>query len=139
MTNALNDLAPYPPTADQATADAVARAHTIRAQAGFLRNMDHAYFTSLPGQPGHDEVLADWQRNLGEMVGHFKAAFLTRALIEHAGQEVADEVTRQIHDALDDGGAVGEWLWAWLAGYGIDPVKVAGAVEAERASKVGAR
>lgn len=135
MTGLLNDLAPYPTRADSATADLVARHAAVHAQAAFLVNMDHPYFTSRRGEPGHEELLADWRRNLGELASCFKVAFLTRALIEHAGGDVADEVTQKIHDALDDGGAVGEWCWEWLAEYSIDPAKVAEAVATKAATR----
>src|SRR5690606_31402071 len=51
---------------------------------------------------------------------------LVKALtaLQVAAPAVADEVAQDLWADWHDGGAVGEWLHAWLVGFGIDPARV---------------
>lgn len=116
--------APYPEHESDVTADVLARAHTVAGQRAWLRlyaGPDRLY--RHPGGPM-------WRYWLASLVGEFRAAWLLRALAEHAPQ-AADQVARDLWLTLDEGEPVGEQLHAWLTAAGIDPDQVAPVVEAE--------
>ena len=119
-TNPLNDLAPYPRTADEATADAMARHLTVTAQ------YRKALIDSLVDCRTAEERTR-YLDSVGLMIAEHSLAKTLRALIEHAPDH-ADEVARRVWTAWEDGGAIAEDLHAWLTEYGIDPGRVDAAV-----------
>jgi hypothetical protein len=110
MTNPLNDLAPYPRTEQDATADAVARNLTVVAQFNWRRMLD-------------TETGEDTRSATNLLVNLYGIVKVLKAL-QAVAPETADEVARDLWGDWQDGGVLGEWLHAWLTEYGIDPERV---------------
>lgn len=108
--NPVNDIAPYPRREADATADALARNLTVVAQLNWRRMLDT--------ETGEDTRAAT---NL--LVNLYGIVKVLKAL-QAVAPETADEVARDLWADWHDGGAVGEWLHAWLVGFGIDPARV---------------
>lgn len=109
-TNPLNDIAPYPRHEAEATADALARNLTVVAQFNWRRMLDT--------DTGEDTRAAT---NL--LVNLYGIVKVLKAL-QAVAPETADEVARDLWADWQDGGALGEWLHAWLRDFGIDPEQV---------------
>lgn len=123
MSNPLNDIAPYPRTADEATADGLLRHETVTAYAhlGETRALCRAAFR--PSATDADKRrYFDAEMNLAQ---RFAVLFVLRQMKNQVSAEAADEIARGLHAAWDDGGSFGEFLFDWLVEHGIDP----GAVE----------
>ena len=103
----LDVLAPYPSTGD-ATAKGLARYLAKQAQVSWSRGMNG------PATLSPAEV--------ARMVSEYAAAHALTAL-EDASPAFADVIATQIHDAWEDGGSIGEWIWELL---GSDAEKIAG-------------
>lgn len=130
-------FAPYPRDEDAVTADRLARHMAVAAQ---LTNSQ--IFTSMHARDaaeGTDRAEKDsplakltaevHHLTLVNAINEYAIVHLLRALIEHAPGQ-ADEVAKDLWGVWEDGGAVGEWIWEWLTGYGIDPEAVRKAAEA---------
>lgn len=117
----VNQVAPDP-VADPETATAEAFARHYAASAVY--NTGRLDQTPDPGG-------AEWTQVLVSVVADYTAAHLFRALQQHA-PEHADQVARELADALDSGDTVIEAPWDWLTEYGIDPkaLRDAGVAEA---------
>lgn len=131
VNDLLDSLGPYPGhgNADPVTAEGLVRHFLVSAQA------ENARGWALPsGEPGSPEA-ETWQVSVRRYVDRWAIAALLVRLIEHAPDR-ADAVAADLVDAMDDGGSMGEWLWEWLNGRGIDPDEITrrvdAAVEAER-------
>lgn len=106
----VNKIAPYPATVEDVTADGLARHIAVEAQRSYIKTMESA----------------ELDRNaMALFIQEWTVVRLLRALQEHAGTDVANEVARDIWDAWESGDSLGEFLWEWLTEYGIDPSVVA--------------
>jgi len=108
----LNKIAPYPKhdTPDQASA--VAKYLAVAAQRGWKYTLDIA-----------DMGSAEYMLSVQAMFGDFAALHLLRGLIE-SNPTLAEELSRQIRNAWDDGGDIGPWLWEHATALGIDTDEV---------------
>jgi hypothetical protein len=110
MTDAKTNLAPYPTSVEDVTAEKLARHMTVQAQRNFRATMD----------------AAELDRNaMARLVFEWGVTFLLRELQERAGATVADAVAQDLWEAWEDGSSLGEFLWEWLTEYGIDPEAIA--------------
>lgn len=107
----LDDFAPYPAHPDDATAEGLARALAVRAQADFARAR-----TMDPADPGHSGTVTRMIKTVG-------IVRLLRALAQHAPGQ-ADEIAAQLWAQWDTATGYGESLADWLTEYGIDPAAV---------------
>lgn len=119
MTTSPTAPAPYPEQDSEVTLDTLTRAHTVAAQRGWLR------LHACPDRLGAHPEDPRWRYWLAVLVGEFRAAWLLRALREHAPRAAAEQTVRQMWNTLDDGEPVGDQLWTWLVADGIDPNQVA--------------
>jgi hypothetical protein len=104
----LNDIAPYPKTAEDATADAMARHLTAFAQLHWRMAMDH---------PNPEKA----RQSIGYFSSHYGIAYLLR---EQPASE-GDRVARELWETWESGHGVGIDIWDWLADeYGIDPERI---------------
>jgi sulfite reductase beta subunit-like hemoprotein len=103
------NLAPYPTSAEEVTAEKLARHLAVAAQHSFRTTMD----ATEPDRAAMTVFVHEWG-----------IVFLLRELQERAGTHVADAVARQLWESWEDGGGLGEFLWEWLTEYGIDPEAV---------------
>ncbi|MBN6054566.1 hypothetical protein JYK22_21670, partial [Nonomuraea sp. RK-328] len=126
--NVLNEIAPFPKTADEVTADSLARALTASA---YLASGNIQFPSPLaPREEFRRHAIA-----IKAVTREFAAAYLLRSLKEHAPDK-ADEVAKQLFD-MWSGGDIDEWMWDWLRGYGINPDVFEPAAEAAQAQKGG--
>lgn len=109
-TNPLNDIAPYPRSVDEVTAYSLGRHLAVQA---WVQRTHRRTATSG----------TDWEWSTSEIVNLFAIVWLLRAL-QAVAPETADEAAKDLWLAWEDGGALGEWLHAWLVGFGIDPARV---------------
>jgi hypothetical protein len=109
-TNPLNDIAPYPRREADATADAMARNLTVVAQLNWRRMLD-------------TETAEDTRAATNLLVNLYGIVKLLKAL-QAVAPETADEAARDLWADWQDGGALGEWLHAWLTEFGIAPERV---------------
>jgi hypothetical protein len=96
----LSELAPYPETAEVTTARNLAAYLAVRSAV-----INHQ-------QLSPDVVMTHGQ--IDRLTVLFAAAHALYALDAAMGPDYADQVAREIRDAWDDGGGVGEWLWDHL-------------------------
>lgn len=118
MSNPLDELAPWPRSEDEVTAESLARHLTVQAQKHRLQAKAAARqiecrecATAVSSKAGSD---------LTDVYGLVKALKALQAV----APATADEVARDLWADWHDGGALGEWLHAWLVGFGIDPARV---------------
>lgn len=104
----LDKIAPYPKTADEATAEAMARHMTAFAQLHWRIAMDH---------PDRDKA----RESINSFTSYYGITLLLR---EIPNAIVADRVARELWEAWDSGQAIGADLWEWLGEYEIDPADV---------------
>ncbi|WP_329521198.1 hypothetical protein [Spirillospora sp. NBC_01491] len=109
-TSPLNELAPYPRTEAEVTADALVRNLAVWAYAN--RSRRRAATTA-----------AERDAATAEIVNLYGIVKVLRAL-QTLAPDAADEVARGVWRDWEDGAAVDEWLSLWLAGYGIEPSAV---------------
>jgi|GEM_PF-6157902 len=101
----LASIAPYPKTADEATADAMARHLTAFAQLHWRMAMDH---------PDPEKA----RQSIGYFSSHYGIAYLLREMPASEG----DRVARELWETWESGHGVGIDIWNWLTDeYGIDP------------------
>ncbi len=132
----LDDIAPYPATIDEATADRLARHLTVEAYA------DHAATAILYeqankaiGTPAERSALGHYQATVNLMLAEWALSFLLRQIIRHAPR-IADEMAQTIRENWDHG--LGDILRQVLTEYGIDPNQVTqAALLAEQDEKAG--
>src|SRR5690242_7382838 len=118
-TNPLKDIAPYPRTVDEATAEAMARHLAVTAQYRMAAS-DRLVDCHTPEQK------ARYLDSVGLMIAEHSLVKMLRALMEHAPDH-ADEVARRVWTGWEDGAVIAEDLHSWLTEYGIDPGRVAAA------------
>ncbi|MFG1683572.1 hypothetical protein ACGFNP_25610 [Nonomuraea sp. NPDC049269] len=107
----LNDLAPYPDFLSQVTAEGIARHNAV------LALEEHHLRMKLNGLvDGHA-----WKEALRASRTGWAVALLLRALIEHAGSEVADDVARALWKDWDDSQDFAPQLARWVSEAGVDP------------------
>ncbi len=99
ISDRLLEIAPYPERAEQVTAQGLARYLAVRASV-----INHQ-------QLSPDAPFSRSQVDLLTVL--FCAAHALYALDE-CGRGVADQVAREIWNAWEDGGGIGEWLWDHL-------------------------
>lgn len=109
-TNPLNDIAPWPRSEDEVTAESLTRFLVVQAWA----HRTHR-------RTATSDIDREWATS--EIVNSFGIAWLLRAL-QSVAPGTADEAAKDLWSAWSDGGAVDEWLHAWLTGFGIDPARV---------------
>ena len=109
MNTTLNDIAPWPRTEDEVTADSLGRHLTVTAW---------AHRTHRKNATGTDR---EWATS--EIVNTFGIVSVLRAL-QAVAPQAADEAAKNLWSAWDDGGSVYELLHSWLTEYGIDPGRV---------------
>jgi hypothetical protein len=122
MDALLNDLAAYPQTVDEVTADALLRYETVAAYAHMTETQALCRAAFRPTATD-----ADKRRYFdAEMVmaQQFAVLFVLRNLKEFAPAAVADDVAKRLHAAWDDGSCFGDFLFSWLVEYEIDPEAV---------------
>lgn len=105
--NALDKIAPYPKTAEEATAEAMARHLTAFAQLHWRVAMDH---------PDRDKS----RESINSFTSYYAIAYLLR---EQPAAE-GDRVARELWEAWESGMVVGADLWEWLGEYEIDPADI---------------
>lgn len=110
-----NDLAPWPETVEQATAETLAKNLAVYGLANQQRLLDAL------GTGDSDSVQLE---AIPHIVNAYGLVKLLRALGE-CDRDRADEVARGLWADWDAGDSLGEWLWEWLTEYGIDPKRVA--------------
>lgn len=100
----VNDIAPYPTTAKDATAEAMARHLTAFAQLHWRIAMDH---------PDRDTA----RQSISTFTYCYGIAYLLREQPSREG----DRVARELWETWDCGMGVGVDVWNWLQEYEIDP------------------
>lgn len=101
--------APYPTSAETVTAEGLARHMAVQAQRSNMKIM----------------AAADMNRDaMARFVYEWSTTFLLREALAHLGPVTADEIARELWEALEDGSSLGEFLWEWLTEYGINPEQV---------------
>lgn len=109
MSN-LNEIAPYPRSESEVTAESLVRSLMVQAQANRHRMFyDRDANGAVPGG--------------ARLIDVYGVVKLMKVL-QTVAPDVADEVARDLWSDWHDGAAVGEWLHAWLLGAGIDPERV---------------
>jgi hypothetical protein len=107
--DATSQLAPWPTSAEDVTADKLARHLAVGAQRTLRTTMD----------------APDVNRDaMARLVYGWGVTFLLRELQERSGVTIADAVAQDLWEAWEDGSSLGEFLWEWLTEYGIDPEAV---------------
>lgn len=118
MSN-LNEIAPYPRSESEVTAESLARSLMVQAQANWHRMLTAA-------------TTAESREATNRLVDVYGQVALLKAL-QAVAPETADEAARDLWADWEDGGAIGERLHGWLTAAGIDPERVnAAAVDAMR-------
>lgn len=118
----LDDLAPWPQTEAEATADAVAKAVAVSAWARQV----HIHEMGVTDDNYHSQI--------GILVNEYGVVWLLKFLGDFH-KDVADDAAREVWAEWEDGSGIHEWLWEWLTGWGIDPAQVAEIAERERAEQ----
>lgn len=120
MSDFLKDLAPYPTSAGEASAEALAKNLACYAHINFRQMLDL-------------DATNDQQRqSMGQLVNLYGVVSTLRAFHE-AAPDAADKAAADLWTAWDAGDSLGEWLWEWLSGWGIDPDRVIEAADRVRA------
>jgi hypothetical protein len=128
------EFTPYPRRPGDATADSIVRhlsveglIHAVRS----LRLMREADATE--NTPQHQAAVTRHLMNINIFTAEYAAVRALKALKE-VDPQLADGVAREIWETWEAGPEVGEFLWDWVEGYGIDP----DAVEAESLARLDA-
>jgi hypothetical protein len=118
---AVEDLAPYPETEEQATAEVFARHYAVRATTAYWawQTAWHAWEATAADSPDRARLRDDWNQALLRSHHAFTIAYLLRALSDTAPVD-ADIAARAMYGSDQDGDAM-EYLYEWLEEYGIDP------------------
>lgn len=121
--SAFDAIAPYPKTVEDVTAEGMARHHAAFVQLHYRLMLD----------PDTDTVEAKGSMALA--VAYYGITYLLRELNERAGAKQADEVAKELWSDWESGGALGPQIWEWLAEDGIDPERVNGIADEEKARR----
>ncbi|MFI6594913.1 hypothetical protein ACIBHX_01625 [Nonomuraea sp. NPDC050536] len=111
----LEEIAPYPKREEDVTAAVMAKHHTAFALMHQSMLIDGHIKTDDRDR---------YRTSVSHVVAYYGIAHLLREIQGRAGREAADAVARDLWLAWEDGGSIGEWLWEWAVGYGIDPEAV---------------
>ncbi|MER6942535.1 hypothetical protein ABT294_00805 [Nonomuraea sp. NPDC000554] len=111
----LDQIAPYPKSEEEATAEAMAKHYAAFVQMHYHRAMNLLH---------HKEQPEKYRLSLNQVTQGYGVLYLLRELEERAGTKQADEVARLLWQEWDSGAGIGYDLWAWLKEYGIDPEAV---------------
>lgn len=106
----LEQVAPYPATEAEATAENLIRYLVARASSAQFDADGHMY-------------RQDWELHALTCRDILTTYGLIVAL-KTLPPEVADEIAERIWADWRDGAQVGEWLWQWAIEVGIDPVRL---------------
>lgn len=122
MSESLNDLAPWPQTREEATAETLGKAIAVAAWARQVRI--------------HEMPVADdsYHAQVGILVNEYGVLWLLKFLGDFH-PDVADDAAREVWSEWEAGDGIHEWLWSWLTGWGIDPKLVAEVAERQRAER----
>lgn len=131
MPESLDDLAPWPQTEKDATADALIKAIAVRAYARAARIHD------LGGDLTREPALTEYRNLISVLVNEFGVVRLLRFLKDFH-RDVADDAARLLWSGWEDGGGIDELLWDWLTEYRIDPERVIRLAEKQRAEQAAA-
>lgn len=104
------NLAPYPTSAEDVTAERLAAHLAVSAQRRYLATINAAEFD---------------RTTMNLFVKEWGVIYLLREAEERAGMAFADRLARDLWEAWNDGSGLGEFLYEWLTEYGIDPEQVA--------------
>jgi hypothetical protein len=113
--NALDKIAPYPRTAEEVTAEAMAKHYAAFVQMHYHRAMNLLH---------HRDEPHEYRFSLNQVTQGYGVLYLLRELQERTGTKQADEVARLLWQEWDSGEGIGYDLATWLEEYGIDPVAV---------------
>lgn len=111
----LDDIAPYPRTAEQATAGALIKHYTAFGEM-------HSHLTNH--FPDGDQ----FQKSIGAVVSSFTIVYLLTEIRTQLGVDAADDVAREWWEALE-GGELPPWLWDWVDEEGLDHNQIAAAAD----------
>lgn len=120
-TDYINNVAPWPAHEHDVTATDLARHLACTIHSDLTGIAGHYY---LAGPWGDRQGARDFALLSSRVAGHYGTLLLLRALIEAAPGR-ADEVATQLWHDWASAESVIEWIHEWLAGYGIDPGRVA--------------
>lgn len=116
----LDGIAPYPRRGRDVTAEAI-----IKHYAAF--GLMHS-FIALNAASALDP---QFKKSIAHSVSSFTTVYLLREIVL-TSPERANAIARDLWMNWE-GGELGEWLWEWLAAYGIDPAPIEGiAAEVEK-------
>jgi hypothetical protein len=107
----LDDIAPYPRSPNEATAEALIKHHIA-----FGLMHDRIAWN-------HSDDRPQWDKSLACVVSSYTAALLLMSVREHAGAVAADQVARNLWLALEAGELPPE-LWTWAQDEGLDPQQI---------------
>lgn len=116
MSETLDDLGPWPTNSEDATAEAVGKAIAVRAYARMARihAPDRDLFKEDPDQ---------YRAEINVLVNEYGVVWLLKVLTEFH-RDVADDAARELWAEWEAGDSLGEWLWEWLDGWGIDAEQI---------------
>ncbi|MFD1546926.1 hypothetical protein [Nonomuraea guangzhouensis] len=106
----LADIAPYPATVDDATADALVKHF---AAFGLMHNWLATEFV-----PGKEDT--QWRQSVACVVSSFTTAYMLAELEDKAGLQAADAAARELWSSWEAGDAVAGWLWQTASEFGLD-------------------
>lgn len=115
----LEDLAPYPGE-DDCTAEALAK--HLAAGTWHAMGLVSGVYRDAFADGAHPDALKAFAYLNASITESFGVVFLLRQLREHA-PEAADEAAAELRAYWEDG-ALSEWLWEWLDGWGIDTEQI---------------
>ncbi|GGK62102.1 hypothetical protein Sme01_04030 [Sphaerisporangium melleum] len=112
----IEDLAPSPQRAEDATAEGLAKQYAAFAHLHFRLGFDH---------PDRDKA----DQSMGMFTSFYSIAYLFREIKTIIGGDAADGVARNFWESLDNPHTLGPDVWSWLTEYGIDPEQINGIAE----------
>lgn len=128
----LNDIAPWPATAAEATAEKVLKHLTVCAAA---QQEEARRLCTDAFKPGADPAGLTRYIESFEVLGYrFITVYLLRIFAEVA-PERADGLARELWSLMRDTEMIPELLWDWLSEYGIDPEQVAALAKDEKEAR----
>lgn len=122
---AVEDLARYPETEEQATAEALARYYAVEATRAWWewKTTWQAWEDADAGSPEWARLKDEWNQASLSYHHSFTIAYLLRALAAVSPEQAAG-AARRLYGFDQEGDAI-ERLYDWLTGYGIDPDTIA--------------
>lgn len=116
----VDDIAPYPRTEQDVTAEVLVRRAAVEAVFRHQRAQRHCLQAAATGTKADLQMSNESVAALFAELGN---VLLLRALVEHAPEQ-ADAVAREFWHVLADGSDIDAWLGEWLTEYGVDPEAV---------------